>query len=697
MSVFVAILVVFIQIATGSIAILLIPSERRRSKFEIVGLGLALGTFASMLSSVLFTASAIDGVAWLLPSIAVLIVALWKLRTIRQHMSQLTVPSDEVIAVIVGLAVGGALIAVNWIRVPLSSIRAGGSVDMYFFEALSRGISQFGPNESILMSEGSLRYHWFTYGWAGELTQIAGLDPFVSLTRILPIVALVGVVFLAASWAGSMRFGESNSPRWVPSLAVLLIVMGGYTGALYGVVLNFDSPSQAFTTVWLLALVVIFISALRANQSIVFGCYLVLAFLLSAATTGGKASHVFVALGGFGLITIVGIVFRQPWWRRAVALFAATLMGAVLTFLLVLSGVGLEENLGAAVLVRASTWQSLDPVSGRWGPLLGTIALSLAVLARLAGSAWFARNRAQRVSPEFLFAVGAFGSGVLALFALRGGINDLWFLLAASAPIAVISAYGVGQAQNYLRSRLNGSLLKVIFISIVASGVSLVLSLNWTFSESPLDFFAWPGILFWLSIVLVWVVIFILAFIFGRTAQLAFGIAICSLVLTSLFTRPAVLWTESRTLTTEIGVVTPNAIDQAVQPNAQEVASALSDQFEAAAWLAKESLPANIVATNAPWSAFIPALSGHKMYLAGEAYQSGLGAVSDRAEITRRSALSRGLTSSLNESQIQELCSDGVAFIWLEGTRAPTLIDQLPTQEFGQVSLIDLREYCSNN
>lgn len=697
MSVIVAVLVVFIQIATGSIAVLLIPSSRKRSKFEIVGIGLAIGTFTSMLSSVLFTNSVIDGFAWLLPSFAVLIVALWKFRTVRQRMSELAVPSSEVFAVVVGLAVGGALIAVNWVRVPLSTIRAGGSVDMYFFEALSRGISQFGPNESILMSGGSLRYHWFTYGWAGELTQIAGLDPFVALTRILPIVALVGVVFLATSWAGSMGFGEVKSPRWVPSLAVLLIVLGGYTGGLYGVVLNFDSPSQAFTTVWLLALVVIFTSALRSHQTTAFGCYLVLAFLLSAATTGGKASHVFVALGGFGLITIVGIVLRQSWWRRAVALFAATLMGAVLTFLLVLSGVGLEENLGDAVLVRASTWQGLDPVSGRWGPLLGTIALCLAVLARLAGSAWFARNRAQRVSPEFLFAVGAFCSGVLALFALRGGINDLWFLLAASAPIAVISAYGVGQAQNYLRSRVNHSMLKVVVISIIASSVSLFLSLNWTFSESPLDFFAWPGILFWLSIVLVWVVIFILAFIFGRTAQLAFGIAIFSLVLTSLFTRPAVLWTESRILTTEIGVVTPDANDLVSQSDAEALASALSDQFEAAAWLAKESLPANIVATNAPWSAFIPAMSGHEMYLAGEGYQSGLGAVSDRAEITRRSALSRGLTSSLNESQVEELCSDGVAFIWLEGTRAPARIDQLPTQEFGQVSLIDLRESCSNN
>lgn len=682
MSLLTAALIVLIQVATGSLLILLIPSSRIRSKFEIVGLGLALGTFISLLSSVALVNTPLHSVAWAIPAIVVALVSVIRISFIRSRLREITLPRNESIAVVVGLIIGLALLVINWVRVPLGTIRSGGSVDMFFFEALSKGVSEFGAASSILMSGGSLRYHWFSYGWAGELTQVAGLDSFVALTRILPVVALIGVVFLAASWSGAIRIGKKDSPWWVPSLAVILIVFAGYTGALYGVVLNLDSPSQAFTSVWLLGLVILFMRGIRSESRFELLIYFFLVLLMAGATTGGKASHAVVALGGFAFVVMVGAVLHQHWWRRALILFTAATIGAVAVYFWALSGVGLEANLAQSIAVRASTWQGLDPIAGRWGPLLGTVALLLAVLTRLSGAGWLAVNKAGRRSPEFSFVLGALGVGVVALFVLRGGINELWFLLAASAPIAVISAYGVGQAQKWLNPRLPRALIISFVIAALASILSLILSLNWVFASPPNEFFQWPGILYWLSVTGVWAFVVLSSWLVARhftsqggrlgTLIAVVGLSATALTLTSVLTRPAVLWTESRPLTTDIGVVTPDLVPVDSTSGGTSGGDPASNLADAAEWVVANTERSDLIATNAPVSAFIPALTGNQMYLAGFLYQAGLGDISQLAEVNRRSEISGSLSASAltDPSQaevLQELCGAGVAYLWIEG------------------------------
>lgn len=720
MAIFLAALIVSLQVTTGSLIILQTPLAKSRSKFEILGLGLSLGTFLSMLSASLFVTTPLASFAWIIPSLLVLVFSLITIRQVRKALRELILPSSEVVAVVIGLIVGIALLAINWIRSPLSSIRAGGSVDMYFFEALSRGISQFGPAESILMSGGSLRYHWFTYGWAGQLTDAADLTSFVALARILPIVSLIGVILLTASWARSINISIARSPSWVPTLAVLLIVFAGYSGALYGGILNFDSPSQSLTTVWLLALVVAFLrglatiggdqSSFKAQRVTARLVSALLVFAFAVATTGGKASHAIVALGGFALIAFMGIVLRTPWRNQGILLFFAALVGVMVTFLLILSGVGVEQNLTEEISVRASTWQGLDPLSGRWGPLVGTLALLLAVLARLSGTIWLATDRNARRSPEIFFAAGAIGVGFLALIALRGGINELWFLLAASAPVAVISAYGVGQAQLWLNFHSGKTkVLGITFaIALAASGVSLILSRNWTFTSSPLEFFQWPGLLFWLSIVLIWLLIPFVSYLFWRATQSEIpalsvsawrwilAVTVSALVLTSIFTRPAVIWTESRTLTTETGLIQPITRAETTQgqlPVNQGVSDLLTARFAASQWLNNNTSAEEIVITNRPQSSFIPAFTGHRMYLAGQEYQFGLGPVTQHAEIERRVELSGDLESLMNEGLAQKLCQEGIALAWIEDGKFESGLQ--PTISFGNVALFDLRPSCS--
>jgi hypothetical protein len=459
----------------------------------------------------------------------------------------------------------------------------------------------------------------------------------------------------------------------------------------------------------MLALVITFLRGLASSHTrhIIFFTLLVFAF--AAASTGGKASHVIVALGGFGLIAVAGLIFKSSWRSQALYLFAAAILGFALTFLLVLSGVGVEQNLADAIAVRASTWQGLDPVVGRWGPLLGTLALLLAVLARMSGAIWLATNQEARRSPEFIFAVGAIAVGALTLLALRGGINELWFFLAASAPVAVISAYGIGQAQSWLSSHgwnRRGIAISII-IAAVVSGISLSLSRNWVFHSAPNDFFQWPGLLFWLAIVSVWLLTPLLATLMWyfthsfpgnkvtSIVRWTLAISVSSLVLTSIFTRPAVLWTESRAPITDIDSAQriTNAVDASEQPS---VPPAESPEYiaraAAADWLVANSNVADIVITNRADSAFIPALAGNQMYLAGRDYQFGLGPVNQHPEIERRAAISGGLSAGLNESIVLALCKEGVSLVWIEGETPQGSLE--PAFSTNGISLFDLRQIC---
>ena len=309
--------------------------------------------------------------------------------------------------------------------------------------------------------------------------------------------------------------------------------------------------------------------------------------------------------------------------------------------------------------------------------------------------------------------MGAFLTGALALLSLREGINELWFLLAASAPIAVISAYGVGQAQSSLIGKIGKH--RAVVVTFLTAGIaslgSLILSRNWVFESIPSTFFQWPGVLFWLAIVSVWLVIPLLAFLVlqklpeSRQQSLhsialpIFAVSVSALVLTSILTRPSVLWTESRPLTTGFGTVKPSEPTTAFENETSVLtvdSVGFEPRFNAVDWLKENSQVEDVVVTSRPDSSFIPAFTGNQMYLAGEPYQYGLGAADQRLEIERRSILARSLTAGLNEAILNTLCQEGIDFAWIEapkGSVAP--IGVAKAESFESITLYDLRQYCT--
>jgi hypothetical protein len=706
MSILLATGVILLQILAGVVIWLVLLGGYLRSLLLTLGIGIALGTFLSMICSVLLHGTALNSLAWALPFALAVVLALLNWSRFVTSLLALTYSRSEVVGLGITLVTVGLLLLVSWIRTPLSVIAAGGSVDMYFFEAISRGIANFGPAESILMSGGSLRYHWFTYAWAGELSATAGLDDFVAIARFLPMVTLIAVALLAVGWAAKIRLGGSRTPAWVPTLAGLLVAVGGYTGALYGVILNFDSPSQSMSTIWLLALAVTFTTYLLSREASLspsaHGAFLTMIAVFTAATMGGKASTSIVAIAGIGFSTIIGCTARTHWAKRALLASLVSIALGVITYLFVLSGVAINENLTEAISVRASTWQQLDPVIGRWAPVLGTLALLLAVFARFGGLAWLGANRRTRTSPEVLFSIGGVAIGVIALIALRGGINDLWFLLAASAPVAVVSAHGVGQASK----RLTRPLLAVtVCIAIASSLASMILSMNWKFDQSSLkdSAFAFPGLLFWLAAVTPWLIIPLLALVTLRLREKtmpvrhvvlgATAMTVIALTLTSLLTRPAVVWTQSRQTVTDIGVVTPTPASDVLETNSSSSSPSYLIRADASAWLKANTSASDLIATSAPGLTNIPALTGRQMYLAGSAYQLGLGNAAEADTVLRRSTLSTDLITSEWPSASAQMCTAGVDWFWIEGAD-PNLYASKAAYSFGFVSIYSRASVC---
>jgi len=639
------------------------------SIFEVLGMGLALGTFISMISSMVLAQTSADPFAWAIPAMVTIPVLWWLRRAGRLDWSKVDVPRREVWATALTLVVGAAAVIVNWPLVPLDAPTSKSFADLSFFEAISRGLAEFGPRQSILMQGGSLRYHWFTYAWSGELSQISHAEPFVVLTRVLPFVALLGVTLLAVSWAGRL-----STVRWVPLLAGLLVVAGGYAGGLYGSILNFGSPSQSFTTMWLMAFGIAFLMAVRERRGLVLN--LIIIVLLASAVTGGKISHALVAAGSAALLTAVLIARRDASWVRASIALCAAGVSMLLTYALVLSGVAVDRNLTEAVAVRASTWQGLDPFVGRLGIALGTLALLAAILARVTGMVW-PRSGRHPIPVDWWFALGGLAVGAAALVLFREGVNELWFILAASAPASVVSARGVGAAYGWLsrESRVPRQMRWASFaaIPLAASIVCLVLSRNWTQHQQLLNWLA-PISLY----VLVPVASLLVAWrVFDRRYpwRACAVLITCALPMTAILTRPAVLWTSQRTITTESGAVSPVSVAgtpaaSTPQPGSPSAANLYSAQRAAAEWIDSHTTADAVIATTDPVSAIVPALTGRETFIAGNLYQVGLGDEGDIETVRSRSAASVAFSDGPDSRALQLFCSAGGSVIWVAGTPA---------------------------
>jgi hypothetical protein len=667
---------------------------RRASLSESLGMGLGLGTAAAALSGiVLWDFLGVWG--WCAPTVIAVITAV----VIRVRTGSFFCGSDSrvdpgrrlaaIVAIALGLVLGAISLFVNLANYPLkwSGTLSTYHPDMLFFEALSTSLARYGPNYSIFMAGADLRYHWLVYAWSGQLAESAGTEAFVVLTRILPVVAILGSILIAVGWTQRL----TRNP-WAPSIAVALVISGGYVGATYGTILNFDSPSQQLATVWLLGLSLALWQTTKASASrrpVFFLLLLVIVGVLAAATTLGKISTGLVALAAWALVAVVALARKELWARRSWWALLVAGLASVWVYFDFIAGSAEGGGLGlGSLLNKASSVQGLNPTNTWWGIIAGTGLLLLAMSARWFGLVWFGASRKSRWKPITIYGVGLVLASVMTVVLISGGLNETWFALAASAPLAVLSAAGVGRAlsaTSLTREWVpSPAAIVAVLVGMVLSGLVIFL---WSYGPGAEVFLRWLAPLVGFAGALV-AAIFIARMSGLSSSRNARVLAVMSLIVIITAGGSRVLGIgasgfgvqpDEGLRPTEFRPVMTFLVAQDLTPIAQWS----EDQAAAGEWLESQSSLTDLVATNITFSPLVPGLAGRQTLISGISYQAPYGRESLLGDVLDRERISLDFINSPSAQTFGPLCSVGVDWLWVDRART-AISDWAPFAEVAQ-------------
>jgi len=676
------------------------------SLFEALGVGSALGAVMAVLAGVAGNAVVTWAWWWLVPT-AVTLVVWWRVHPSFSSFNSSSIRDDvgwrsAWWPALAGAGVGLVLVFLNLRRYPLSwqGVWDGYHPDIVFFEALSHSVADYGPTNSTFMVGGDIRYHWLTYAWSGQLSSAFDAAPFMVLTRALPLVALMGLVLLAITLVDLVARDLPNRYRvWARWLAVALVIPGGYLGAVNGTILNFDSPSQALTSAWVMAWTVMVLVAITTGASRVWLWVTVAA--MAFAVTGGKVSAGAVIAAGISFAAVIGVITRKRWWRVVFVAAVLTGIAVVLAFLFFAWGSASPGDLRFLEWNgRASTIQGLNSSPGTRGVALGTLGLLLAMSARWAGGVFLLASASWRARVEPWLGLGFVLAAVLPVVLFAQGVNETWFALTASGPLAVLSAVGVmvGWQRASIGSRPAVAALVAGLLGF------LVVSFIWTDQvwESGFGRFwaPWLGYAVAGAIGLVGVVLVVARGNRQTAAVTFFAVAALVLVVEAALSRGTPIVAAAvggardgagvRTAQLAdpglVGASELAAVPQESGIDDQPANEPVADSRPVHAWSADHAAAADflrsqaggegVIVTNEVEAFMVPALTRMRTYMSGAPYQSLYGSSATAALIPGQLETNALFLGGVEPGALNQVCAAGAQWVWLSSDRKP-LVDPL--------------------
>ena len=638
------------------------------SPLELLGMGVGIGTAVSALSGLVTSTLGFGPWGSLIPTAIVLTYVLTKRRGL---LPQQSTDRHEIGAFLAAMVVGLGIFAYAVRNYPLTWVGSwtGYHPDMPFFEALANSLARFGAFESPFMSGATVHYHWLSYAWTGQLSVLTGAPPFVGITRVLPLVALLGSTAIIVAW--TRRLSDLS---WTPYLAGILLVLSGFVGAVFGGILTVDSPSQAMSVLWLATLTVALSQMFAMGGT--SGSYLLLG-VLAVAVTLGKVSAAAPAVAAVLLTACVLAIRRSITARRAFVISAATSGAIGVTFFVFLanSAGGGGLNLGS-LIDRVSSQQGLNPLDGPRGVILGTAIVALAVTPRWAGVFSLIANLAWRWRPETWLSIGFIGSSLGALL-LFNSFNEIWFSTSVSGPLAATSAVGAGIALGSLQQGGRPATAKLLAASGVAALVLFVLVwVLWSTGASGGNVFV--GTQRWLGPLIAWSGAVLAGIGFALWARRSvkpsavFSGAVVVLIFVAL---PGRLLGAG---TSQIGVL-DNGIRNEWFNVSKEGRVTTIDQVEtndwtdlrmqAAAYLRARADQTDLVATNASRSPFVAGVTHLPTFVTGMVYQYDYGPIETKQELVDRERTIWDFVDEPQADNAEFLCDQGVDWLWIDKQR----------------------------
>jgi len=514
-------------------------------------------------------------------------------------------------------------------------------LDIVMLEALARSLSEYGPTSSILADGISLRYHWLSYAWSGQMTSAAGADSFVVLTRVVPLVSAIGVVALVAHLS-SMR---AIKP-WVPTLAVVLVIAGGFFGAHMGSTINIDSPSQTVSSMWLMSALLTYFLWMDYKEKVHVRFLLLSGAFVGIVTLTKVSSGIVLVIA----LATVAVVFVFGKRRLRIQASAAAVL-ASLVFLLItvafVSGGGTQFGF-FAIYIKASTNQGLDPFDGTLGVVLGTIALLLAVTARWSAGLILLTERGawRELTAPLIF--GFVIAGIVPILVLSQGVNELWFAVSASVPLSFFAAIGISQGSE--RITMPNQRAVVIGLSLSSLGIGSIL---WLLGPASVAFapFLVPFVPWLCALAGFFIILRTKKSTHSRSAAIAAFLII------------PILATAGSRLLLNLPTTT---LTEGNSPKAGVNSDWTTADKGAGDFLSKKDKKNGRIITNELVPVWKPALTGLPFYVAG-AYPS-LTSEKDLPELQKRIALTKKFFDDPTANEVRQLCSDNVGWAWVNTT-----------------------------
>jgi len=398
--------------------------------------------------------------------------------------------------------------------------------------------------------------------------------------------------------------------------------------------------------------------------------------VLAATAASGKASVASVLLIGWSLVPLSGLLRRERWAAFSLFGLVAGIAGAgAATAAFVM---GSQDGGGISIggfLDKASSVQGLNPVASPWGIAVGTLLLMLAVSYRWAGVVWLAADPRTRWKPITLFGVGLAASGLAALVLLSEGINDTWFPLAASAPLAAISTAGIARAASKMfPKQVSQHTYKLMGVVLLGFAASVLVAWLWTLA---------PGTqvpLRWVAPIAALLLALVIGYTLAKRASTVprkrtrvLALTLIALVSMSLFWRGLGIWSDRFGVQPEQGLTAlefrPGAV--LIDSADQQVVREWSDtEVDAARWLRDQVAGGELIATNVTFSPLVPALTGLPTFISGINYQAPYGRDGIRPEILQREQLSLQFVAEPTMQGAEALCDSQVSWVWVDPRRS---------------------------
>jgi len=262
----------------------------------------------------------------------------------------------------------------------------------------------------------------------------------------------------------------------------------------------------------------------------------------------------------------------------------------------------------------------------------------------------------------------------LTVLLLSGGLNDTWFALAASAPLSVLSAVGIGRAVQSVAPSNKPLPRPIIWVAVfVGLAMSVLVALLWSTNTGAPAPLRWAGPIIGLLGALVGGLLLANARgLSGRFRVRAFALTLVILVVMAVPARALGVGVAGFGAQPQVALTTLNfspfgsfteSIDNALL---REISS---DQIAAAKWLRANSTTNQVVATNLTYSPLVPALIDRQMLIAGLQYQAPYGRPDQLQPLLAREAASWAFIDAPTSQTLEPLCAAGVDWVWVDTAR----------------------------